>query len=242
MVDEPKASVTVAGRIVRDISRAGLAAGDRLPAEREMLAEYGVGRGTLREALRFLELQGVITLRRGAGGGPVVRAPDAHGVQTALALLLQFQDAPYSTVTEVRSVVEPLLARWAAERADDAGLARIGASVEAMEASLSDTRAFLRANEAFHDGIAHASGNPVLGALVDAIGGLLDGTVQGVEYPERRRRDVLAAHRRIQDALLRRDGTAAEEAMRDHIAEYEAYLRRRYPDALRRSIVWDERA
>ena len=67
-----KTALIVAKRVVEDIYKSGQSAGDRLPPERVMLEHYGVGRGTLREALRFLELQGVLTLKPGPGGGPVI--------------------------------------------------------------------------------------------------------------------------------------------------------------------------
>ena len=65
----PKTAMIVARRIVRDIDRLSLQPGDKLPPERVMLEEYQVGRGTLRESLRFLELQGIISLKPGPGGG-----------------------------------------------------------------------------------------------------------------------------------------------------------------------------
>lgn len=88
-----KTAMLVAQRIVADINERGNVVGDRLPPERLMLEKYDVGRGTLRESLRFLELQGVITLKPGPGGGPVVVQPDASSLATSLALLLQFSDA-----------------------------------------------------------------------------------------------------------------------------------------------------
>src|SRR6476620_12570986 len=88
-----KTALLVARRIVGDIRRNGHVAGDRLPPEVSMLEKYRVGRGTLRESLRFLELQGVITLKPGPGGGPVVQKPDASNLATTLLLLLQFENA-----------------------------------------------------------------------------------------------------------------------------------------------------
>src|SRR5690242_15187455 len=93
-----KAAVIVAKRIVGQIERLRLGPGDKLPPERAMQEEYGVGRGTLREALRFLELQGVLSLKTGPGGGPVVRQPDSTHLATTLALTMQFADAPYRVI------------------------------------------------------------------------------------------------------------------------------------------------
>src|SRR5215213_11372004 len=87
-----KMALIVAQRIVRDIERQGLGPGDKLPPERMMMETYEAGRGTLRESLRFLELQGVISLKPGPGGGPVVQQPDATTLATSLTLLLQFEN------------------------------------------------------------------------------------------------------------------------------------------------------
>src|SRR5713226_3607467 len=95
----PKTALLVARRIVRDIERLELVPGDKLPPEKEMFQQYQVGRGTLREALRFLELQGILSLKPGPGGGPVVERPDASNLATLL-VLLQFSDARYQTVVE----------------------------------------------------------------------------------------------------------------------------------------------
>ena len=121
----PKTATIVARRIVRDIDRLSLRPGDKLPPERVMLEEYQVGRGTLRESLRFLELQGIISLKPGPGGGPVVERPEATSLATSLMLLLQFADAPYRVVAEARVAVEPTMARLAAERMTPESLAEL---------------------------------------------------------------------------------------------------------------------
>jgi DNA-binding FadR family transcriptional regulator len=235
----PKTALLVARRIVRDIERKGLQPGDKLPPEKAMFQEFQVGRGTLREALRVLELQGILSLKPGPGGGPVVQRPDASNLGTLLMLLLQFSDARYRTVVEARSGLEPIMARLAAERITPAALADLAETIAAMEEHLQDQTIFLEANKRFHDTIAWSSENPLFGYLVDALLGILDGTALGIEYAVRRRGQILKAHRLIYDALYARQPDAAEAAMREHIAEHARHAERKFPEVLSRRVVWD---
>ncbi|WP_132992144.1 FadR/GntR family transcriptional regulator [Gordonia zhaorongruii] len=234
-----KAALIVARGIVQDIERRGLTTGDRLPAERDMLAGYNVGRGTLREALRFLELQNVLSLKPGPGGGPTIEKPDSSALCNAMLLLLQFERAPFANVAETRGGIEPLLARLAAERMSDAILDDLEVSVERMAGNLNDLGVFLETNKEFHNSVAWGTENSLFGFLVDAMLDIFDGTVVGVDYDERRRRAVLKAHRRILDALRLRDGDASEAAMAEHISEYSRYMSSKFPEALARPITWD---
>lgn len=228
----------LAQRIVTDIDRRGNKVGDRLPPERVMLEEYEVGRGTLRESLRFLELQGVISLKPGPGGGPVVQRPDATSLATSLTLLLQFANAPFRTIAEARGGLEPMMAQLAAERMSDQQLADLGASVERMATRLDDQTVFLEENKRFHDVIAHGSGNAMFGYLIDALLGILDGSAIGIDYPEVRRSAVHKAHLRIFEAIASRDPAASAEAMTDHIQQYLQYAEKKFPDVLAAPITW----
>lgn len=234
-----KTAMLVAQRIVGDINRRGNTIGDRLPPERIMLEEYNVGRGTLRESLRFLELQGVIALKPGPGGGPVVQQPDATSLATSLTLLLQFANAPFRTIAEARGGLEPMMAQLAAERMSDEQLTDLRSSVDMMQANLDDQSIFLEENKRFHDVIARGSGNAMFGCLVDALLGILDGSAIGIDYPEVRRIAVHKAHLRICDAIAARDPAASAEAMRDHIEQYLKYAERKFPDVLAAPIVWN---
>jgi GntR family transcriptional repressor for pyruvate dehydrogenase complex len=199
-----------------------------------------VGRGTLRESLRFLELQGVISLRPGPGGGPIVQQPDGSTLATSLVLLLQFENAPYSTVVEARSGLEPMMARLASERMSDDQLKELKDRVDTMRTSLDDQAVFLETNKRFHDIIAWGSGNAMFGYLVDALLGIIDGTAMGVDYPRHRRSAVVKAHTRIYEALASRDADASMSAMQNHIAEYVRYTEKKYPDTLAQPIAWNE--
>ena len=233
-----KTAMLVAQRIVSDITEQNRQVGDRLSPERVMLEEYQVGRGTLRESLRFLELQGVISLKPGPGGGPIVEKPDASHLATSLILLLQFEQAPFRSILETRAALEPLMARLASQRIDGQHLGLLKESVTTMAEHISDQHVFLETNKNFHDVIAWGSGNTVFGYLVDALLGILDGTVLGIDYPEHRRRTVLTRHSTIYDAIAASDGDTSEESMREHIAEMTRYLEKKFASTMDAPVTW----
>lgn len=233
-----KTAMLVAQRIVNDIYERGNVIGDRLPPERTMLEKYDVGRGTLRESLRFLELQGVITLKPGPGGGPVVVQPEADALATSLTLLLQFSNAPFRTIAEARLGLEPMMAQLSAERMSDESRLALKGSVDTMRENLGNQAIFLEENKRFHDLIAHGSGNAMFGFLVDALLGILDGSAIGIDYPEIRRKAVHKAHLQIYETIDSRDPAAAADAMHEHIDAYMRYAAKKYPEVLDAPIVW----
>jgi GntR family transcriptional repressor for pyruvate dehydrogenase complex len=234
-----KAAMIVAKRIVAGVERQRLGPGDKLPPERAMQEEYRVGRSTLREALRFLELQGVLSLKTGPGGGPIVRRPNSTHLATTLALTLQFEDAPFRVIVEARMALEPIMAGLAAERITREALAELRQSNEIMASAASDFDAFLSANQQFHDVIARSSGNVLFASFLGALGGILDGTALGIRYPPDSRAAITAAHEEIYGRLAEHDAAGATEAMRGHTAEYLRYVEARYPHLLDRRVTWD---
>jgi GntR family transcriptional regulator, transcriptional repressor for pyruvate dehydrogenase complex len=238
----PKAAMLVAQRIVRDIVRGGLKPGDLLPPERMMLESYETGRGTLREALRLLEFQGVLALKPGPRGGPVVLDPDASYLASSVVLLMQLKQAPFRSIVEVRSALEPMISSLAATRIDDKSVAELLGTIEAMRENLADQQIFLEANKRFHDVIAWSSGNALFGYIIESLLGIMDGTVIGIDYPSPRRAAILKAHEAIYGAIEARDASASEKLMRLHIDEYTRYAMRKFPEVLDEVIQWDRSA
>jgi len=233
---KPKTATLIAKAIAREIHRRGLAPGDKLIAEQKMVERYAVARSSLREALRFLELQGVLRLKSGPGGGPVVEMPDAHHLASTLALLLQFVGAPFRAIIETRLVIEPGIAALAAIHAVPADLAAIRACLQTMQAQVGADAVFLEENRRFHDLIAFASGNPVFRFLLPALHWISDGS--GISYSDSERRRILRALREIAEAIETREPERASITMQRFFEASLAHLDRTYPQAMARPITW----
>jgi len=233
-------AMVIAQEIVSEISTRSLTAGAMLPSEKDMLATYGVGRGTLRESLRYLEMQGVISIKPGPGGGPVVNSPDSRDLAQSLSLFLQLMHIPFRAIVEARLVLEPAMAAGAAERIDPARLAEIKDSVDRMEANLDNEQAFLQENERFHELVAWSSGNDLFGLLISSLYWITDGTALGVSYPGNRQRAVVNAHRAIYGAIASGKPEVARAAMERHVTEFAKYIERHYPAVWDRALRWDQ--
>lgn len=235
-----KTATLLAQRIVSEITDQDLAPGTPLLSEREMLEQYGVARGTLREALRFLEIHGVLTIKTGPGGGPVVGRPSSRHLASTIAMMLQLTHTSFRTVLEARVVLEPVLARKAAERATDEDIAALEASVVAMREHLDDEQRFLAENEHFHALIAQASGNHVFAMIMDSVNWICDASPLGVAYPSESRAAVVKLHTRIQKAIASREPDRAAAAMAVHIGDFATYLEHRYPRVIDAPLRWDQ--
>ncbi|MGQ0624634.1 MAG: FadR/GntR family transcriptional regulator [Sporichthyaceae bacterium] len=235
----PKRATVVAQHIVAEIKRKNLGPGSQLPPERDMLLTYNVGRNTLREALRVLELQGVLTIKPGPGGGPVVSSPDSRHLASTLALLMQFADTPFRAVIETRQMLEPMTARLCAEHKDEAVLADLRGSVAAMGRVLDDREAFLDENRRFHGLVAWGSQNPLFGYCINSLHWITDGTVLGADYPRKFRTLVWRAHENVAEAIASGDPQVAEEAMRKHMDDTRVYFERHYASLMDQVLSWE---
>jgi DNA-binding FadR family transcriptional regulator len=235
-----KAAVAIAQSIVDEITDRGHPPGTKLPAEKEMITRFDVGRGTLRESLRFLELNGIIMLKPGPSGGPIVMAPDAHNLAGMLGLFLQLHPTPFSAVVEAREILEPVTARLAAIRIDGDTLSTLQSTIDGMVANIDDEETFLIENERFHEAVAAASGNTLFSLLISSMHLITDGLQIGVTYPLKRRRAVLQAHATIYDSISARDPDSAEEAMRRHMAEFRRYVERNFASVYEKRLRWSD--
>ena len=160
----PKTGEVVAERLRRQIARGELTIGQRLPPEDELTAHYGIARTTLREALRILESQGLLEIRRGRTGGPVVTMPKIDSLAEGLAVTLQLQGTTAGDLDVARQLIEPRLAGRLAQShtADDVTALRIAADRAAFAAETSDRVAFGAAALGMHETLIERAGNTTL--------------------------------------------------------------------------------
>jgi len=229
----------IARRILREITQRGMQAGDRLPAEAEMLAELRAGRASLREALRILEIHGIIRIKPGPQGGPRVTRLSASDFGQTATVYLQRAGANFQELLEARLIMEPVMARLAAERLTAETADRIRAATawgwDAVEAS---ARVWSAATEEFHAVVAGASGNRVLDLHSSSLISIERNRV-GTIFTERGDRErALRIHDKIADAILSRDGAAAEELSRKHIRAVAKVMEANIGHQLTEKIEW----
>jgi GntR family transcriptional regulator, transcriptional repressor for pyruvate dehydrogenase complex len=207
----------VAERLLELIAADGLGVGDPLPAERELVERFGVGRSSVREALRMLESRGAIA--EAAGGFAI--APAANPLDLSLAFLHSVDQANLDELFEVRRIVEGEAAALAAVRRDDAELALIAEQLAAMQAGVESETAFAEADLRFHLAIVAAARNRLVAGLMDAIRSLMERALAITFHIPGSPQAAIAMHRRILEAIEAGDPDLARERMREHLAHAE---------------------
>src|SRR6204780_5085650 len=156
----PKAAELVAAGIRGQIIRAELKQGDSLRAESELMETFGVSRPTLREAIRVLEMESLLRMRRGSRGGAVVTAPDPTVAARAVGVLLQLRGVTLRDIHEARTMIEPMAARHIAESRDARQvLEMLHERNEAARASVRDFAEFPHHSWLFHKGLVEGTRN-----------------------------------------------------------------------------------
>lgn len=232
-----KTSVRLARDLANYLSDNEFPEGTKLPTELEMARTFGVGRTTIREALRILEMRGVITIRVGRGGGPVVRRPRTTDLAEGLGLVLQFQQATLADVIDARLLLEPPAAARAATLMTPELLAELRETVDAM-LDQPDPRTFSRENARFHSLISDCLKNPVISIYIDCLKHVHDGRPFGIQYEPKHIKAVVRAHIAIIEALETRDPVTAEGAMRKHLEDTQGYWAKKYSDTYHRPLRW----
>jgi GntR family transcriptional regulator, transcriptional repressor for pyruvate dehydrogenase complex len=221
-VRKTKVYAEVAAQIQGLIAAGRLNPGDKLPPERELAEIFGVSRSSVRDAIRVLEMQGLVEPRH--GDGTLVRKIPIDSLVQPFANALSASKDLAADLFDMRKMLEPPLARAAAFRATDDDVRALEQIVEHQAGCVASGQIAIDDDTAFHYRIAAAAKNQVVLRTMDILMDLLsDSRVRSLQAPGRAAKS-LDGHRRILDAIRRRDPEAAAVRMRRHIEEIEGTL------------------
>ena len=214
-----KTSETVARDVVHDIIAGQLRPGDRLMSEAAMLEQYGVSRESLREGLRLLEVQGLITLRRGPGGGPVVGTVDPAHLGRVSTLYYHMAGATYRELFEAWLLAESIIAERAARNPDTA-LRAAAMKPYMVDEGNQDERTveeFVQTHARFHGAVASLVENKVLELTLQTLGQIVSHH-SAVTFDPRALRDTIERdHHDLAQAIAAGHPRRARDLMEQHI-------------------------
>ncbi|TDQ53478.1 DNA-binding FadR family transcriptional regulator [Actinorugispora endophytica] len=201
-----------------------------------MLQRFQIARGSLREALRILEVHGLIRMKPGPGGGPVVSEVSSRDFGRMATLFFQVLDIRFTELVEARLILEPLTARLAAERHDPEDDDDLRAVVR-RGFDAGDTAEWLRADDAFHTKVLSMSGNGMLTLFTHGLKDIFTERSSTV-YVAHEGDHVRRAHAEIADAIIDGDAEEAERLMREHMSEYVRAVAEREPYLMDEVVDW----
>jgi GntR family transcriptional repressor for pyruvate dehydrogenase complex len=205
-------------QIEESVLKGTLKEGDQLPAERELAQQFGVSRTAVREAIKALHEKGLVDAF--PGRGTFITSGNSNSMRQSLDRILKSGHADGAAhLVEIREILEPEIAALAAERADDQDLATMREAVGVMDNARLDADAYIEADLDFHLALAEAAANPFILSLIDSIVGLLREQRMRTFYVDGGPERGQFHHKRILDAVERRDSRGAREAMGAHLRQ-----------------------
>lgn len=204
----------IARQLLSQLLSGPVAPGTRLPSERQLADSLGVGRSTIREALKALDVLGIIEVR--PGDGTYLRQNTSDLLPQAIEWGLMLGQPKALELIEARAHVEVTIAELGARRADDAAITRLRGYLADMR-DAADSAAFVEADVAFHLELARAAGNSVLKDILVSIRSLLQVWIRRAIHQSGGVETTLAEHEALLAALEARSPRRAATAMRQHM-------------------------
>lgn len=219
-IHAPKASEIFA-KVLREKILAGeFEEGEPLPSERALVVQSQLSRASVREAIGILKQQGLVTTRPGRNGGSIVTRPSSQELVTSLETYLQAQGwgRDSRTVLEIREILEPWCAAFAASRRSDADLERIREEHARAVAAADDISKYVEAGQGWHTAVADAGHNELLAALMRARADAVLSAADRARYDSlTARQATLKVHEQITAAIAEGEPDLAFKLMGDHV-------------------------
>jgi len=208
----------IVSQIEQRILAGELKAGDQLPSENELAKQFRVSRTAVREAIKALREKRLVEIRPGRGTFIINGMPDA--MRHSFGLLMKFGSVNgFSNLVEVREILEPEIAALAATRITEEYIGAMQEAVQIMDTALDNVDVFAEADLDFHLALAEATQNPIIPVLVDSIIDLLREHRKRIGLVNGGLQRGQSHHKKILEAVSRRDPQAARQAMQDHLEQ-----------------------
>ena len=216
----PKASDVLADDLRERILRGDFPEDTALPPERELVSQTRMSRATVREALRILEVQGLVRVKTGRAGGAYVSRPGQDSMADSVDLLIRARRIRIPALLETREAIEPFCAQLAATHRTEEDLGRLEAANAAMAAA-GTLAEFLQSNVDWHVAVAAASRNELLTGFMRALSRSIYAATDTEGFVDDDvRRTTLRAHRTVTKAIQAQDPDAARRRMSRHVHSY----------------------
>jgi DNA-binding FadR family transcriptional regulator len=229
-----KTAERVASDIVSDIVARGLHTGDRLPLEAAMIETYGASRASIREALRLLEVQGVLVIKPGPGGGPVVGRVDPANLARTTSLYFHLGGATYESVLRTQALFEPICTQLAAHHPERRRVMERFVSSPPLRTAA----AWRRHDAELHAAIQQLATNPIIAMLTQAIARIVVDHVHDLLDPAALGPSARTAHAAIARAVASGEAETAGRHMFSHLKAQHDHYRAVAPELLDQLIEW----
>jgi len=209
--------------LMEEVMQGKMRPGLKLPSDRELSARFGVGRTTIREALRVLSCVGIVTILPGHG---TYLASKNTGFQVSLSWAVLLGENSVDHLIDVRNELEAVSARFAAQKADKASIAELDTIYQKMKVAFdqADFKSFLDLDLDFHLAIARCSRNPIIYDLLATSRRMLEFISRSGMVNMEDLRSIYDEHGAVYDAIVAQDSSRAQEKMADHLVS----ARKRY--------------
>ncbi|MBW1722468.1 MAG: FadR family transcriptional regulator [Deltaproteobacteria bacterium] len=207
----------VASEIKKLVIQGLLKPGDKLPPEVELASRFGVGRQTIREALRILELSGFITIQKGYGGGPIISDTVLHRITSLFLDAFQMEKVTLEELTVARLKIEKIVLEDVIDRADEEDIAALRKNMLEARRKIDMKVMATDKNIEFHRILAKASKNHVFVIVVDSILALLENLLLRLKPNLEMTRKAVVSHERLLEAIIRKDKAEAGRLLEEHL-------------------------
>ena len=227
--DKKQVHEIVVAQIKKAIFANQIPPGERLQSERELTAIFQTSRVTIRSAILTLKNDGLLYVKKGTGGGTFV-TKDIGGTKISELLhdIIQWKNVSIGHVIDVRGIIEPNIAYFAAKNRTDEDIVKIWHSIADLERSFNQKKTFQSQDEHFHKALADAAHNPLLSVFQSSLIDLLFSFISSIQWHDDEKESMSLYHKKIAKKVEEQDARGARKTMVEHLVDMRQILDR-YP-------------